>query len=266
MPASQGCVPFDRSCRCDRGSVRKPRSRSRRYRPDPGHGCRADLRHRRLGRRRNRNLHRQTGDLYGGGRDRPDARDSGDARRRHQPGKPAGAIRCTRGTGMRGSAENATTPSSTPTSRPPRSCFRTPCCNGKILGPATDAASSRNIAASIRTFNDDLQGTGAITLAAAVSAMRICGTLLRNQRIVIFGAGVAGIGIADLIRDVMIDEGLSAEEADAAVLVRGRARAAHQRYGRPVARLSGNLCPPRRRGEELESARAPTRTSSAWPR
>jgi malate dehydrogenase (oxaloacetate-decarboxylating) len=63
------------------------------------------------------------------------------------------------------------------------------------------------------TFNDDLQGTGAIVLAAAVSAMRICGTLLRNQRIVIFGAGVAGIGIADLIREVMIAEGLSAEEA-----------------------------------------------------
>ena len=38
--------------------------------------------------------------------------------------------------------------------------------------------------------------------------MRICGTLLRNQRIVIFGAGVAGIGIADLLRDVMIDAGL----------------------------------------------------------
>src|SRR5579871_3201250 len=63
------------------------------------------------------------------------------------------------------------------------------------------------------TFNDDLQGTGAIVLAAAVSAMRICGTLLRNQRIVIFGAGVAGIGIADLIRDVMVDSGVSAEEA-----------------------------------------------------
>jgi malate dehydrogenase (oxaloacetate-decarboxylating) len=65
----------------------------------------------------------------------------------------------------------------------------------------------------IRTFSDDLQGSGAITLAAAVSAARICGTLLRNQRIVIFGTGLAGIGIADLIRDVMIDEGLSLEDA-----------------------------------------------------
>jgi malate dehydrogenase (oxaloacetate-decarboxylating) len=62
----------------------------------------------------------------------------------------------------------------------------------------------------IRTFSDDLEGTGAIALAAATSAMRICGTLLRNQRIVIFGAGIAGIGIADLIRDVLIDGGVSA--------------------------------------------------------
>jgi len=65
----------------------------------------------------------------------------------------------------------------------------------------------------LRTFNDNLEGTGAVTLAAAVSAMRICGTLLKNQRIVIFGMGLAGTGIAGLIRDVMISEGLSAEEA-----------------------------------------------------
>src|SRR5579862_5935350 len=65
----------------------------------------------------------------------------------------------------------------------------------------------------LRTFNDDLQGTGAIALAAAVSAMRICGTLLRNQRIVIFGAGTAGVGVADLIQDVMIEEKLPLEDA-----------------------------------------------------
>jgi malate dehydrogenase (oxaloacetate-decarboxylating) len=64
-----------------------------------------------------------------------------------------------------------------------------------------------------RTLNDNLQGTGAVTLAAAVSAMRVCGTLLRNQRIVIVGMGLAGTGIADLIRDVMIHEGSSAEDA-----------------------------------------------------
>jgi malate dehydrogenase (oxaloacetate-decarboxylating) len=64
-----------------------------------------------------------------------------------------------------------------------------------------------------RTFSDDLQGTGAITLAAAVSAMRVCGTPLRNQRVVIFGTGTAGIGIADLLREVMANEGLSVEAA-----------------------------------------------------
>jgi malate dehydrogenase (oxaloacetate-decarboxylating) len=85
------------------------------------------------------------------------------------------------------------------------------------FGPGNGRRIIEKYRGQVRTFNDDLQGTGAITLAAAVSAMRICGTLLRNQRIVIFGAGVAGIGIADLIRDVMIDAGssagLSAEDA-----------------------------------------------------
>ena len=59
----------------------------------------------------------------------------------------------------------------------------------------------------ICTFNDDMQGTGAITLAAAISAVRVCGTPLRNQRVVIFGAGTAGVGVADQIRDAMVREG-----------------------------------------------------------
>ena len=65
----------------------------------------------------------------------------------------------------------------------------------------------------ICTFNDDMQGTGAITLAAVVSAVRVSGVPLRNQRVVIFGAGTAGIGIADQMCDVMVREGLSKEEA-----------------------------------------------------
>ena len=65
----------------------------------------------------------------------------------------------------------------------------------------------------ICTFNDDMQGTGAITLAAAISAVRVCGTPLRTQRVVIFGAGTAGVGIADQIRDAMVREGLSKEDA-----------------------------------------------------
>jgi len=65
----------------------------------------------------------------------------------------------------------------------------------------------------ICTFNEDMQGTGAITLAAAISAVRVCGTALRNQRVVIFGAGTAGVGVADQIRDAMVREGLSKEDA-----------------------------------------------------
>ena len=63
------------------------------------------------------------------------------------------------------------------------------------------------------SINDDMQGTGAITLAAAISAVRVCGTPLRHHRVVIFGAGTAGIGIADQIRDAMVREGLSPDEA-----------------------------------------------------
>ncbi len=65
------------------------------------------------------------------------------------------------------------------------------------------------------TFNDDMQGTGAIVLAAAISAVRVCGTPMRNQRVVIFGAGTAGTGIATEIRDAMMREGLSEQEAGA---------------------------------------------------
>ena len=67
------------------------------------------------------------------------------------------------------------------------------------------------------TFNDDMQGTGAITLAALISAERVCGTPMRNQRAVIFGAGTAGIGIADQIRDALIRDGLSRNDAVARV-------------------------------------------------
>src|SRR5258706_42564 len=65
----------------------------------------------------------------------------------------------------------------------------------------------------ICTFNDDIQGTGAITLAAGISAVRVCGTPLRNQRVVVFGAGTAGLGIADQIRYAMVRERLSEEDA-----------------------------------------------------
>src|SRR5260370_19922325 len=65
----------------------------------------------------------------------------------------------------------------------------------------------------IPTFNDDMQGTGAITLAAISTALRILNADLRHQRVVIFGSGTAGIGNADQIRAAMMLAGLSKEEA-----------------------------------------------------
>lgn len=65
----------------------------------------------------------------------------------------------------------------------------------------------------ILTFNDDIQGTGAVTLAAVMSALKITGSSLKDQRIVVFGPGAAGIGNADQIVDAMVLEGLTREEA-----------------------------------------------------
>jgi malate dehydrogenase (oxaloacetate-decarboxylating) len=68
-------------------------------------------------------------------------------------------------------------------------------------------------AGSCLTFNDDIQGTAAVVLAAALGAVRAAGTRMRDQRVVIHGAGTAGIGIADVLRQVMIAEGLSPASA-----------------------------------------------------
>jgi malate dehydrogenase (oxaloacetate-decarboxylating) len=65
----------------------------------------------------------------------------------------------------------------------------------------------------VRIFNDDIQGTGAIAVAATIPALRIARSRPRNQRVVIFGAGTAGVGIADQLRTLMVGDGLSDEEA-----------------------------------------------------
>jgi malate dehydrogenase (oxaloacetate-decarboxylating) len=64
-----------------------------------------------------------------------------------------------------------------------------------------------------RIFNDDMQGTGAIVKAGLFNALRVTGTRWRDQRVVIFGGGTAGIGIADQIRDQMVRDGRSEHQA-----------------------------------------------------
>jgi malate dehydrogenase (oxaloacetate-decarboxylating) len=58
-----------------------------------------------------------------------------------------------------------------------------------------------------------MQGTAATVMAAAFSAVRAAGTRIRDQKVVIYGAGTAGLGIADMMREQMIREGLSPDEA-----------------------------------------------------
>lgn len=66
----------------------------------------------------------------------------------------------------------------------------------------------------IACFNDDIQGTGCITLAAIMSGLHVSNVKLANMRTVIFGSGTAGIGIADQVRDAIgIEAEKSKEEA-----------------------------------------------------
>jgi malate dehydrogenase (oxaloacetate-decarboxylating) len=62
-------------------------------------------------------------------------------------------------------------------------------------------------------FNDDIQGTGAVVVAAVYGGCHVTGTPLRDQKTVVFGAGTAGIGVADQIRDAMIADGATVEQA-----------------------------------------------------
>ena len=62
-------------------------------------------------------------------------------------------------------------------------------------------------------FNDDIQGTAAVTLAGVYSSTRITGLRFRDLNIMFLGAGSAATGIADLMTAAFVDEGLSPEDA-----------------------------------------------------
>jgi malate dehydrogenase (oxaloacetate-decarboxylating) len=65
----------------------------------------------------------------------------------------------------------------------------------------------------VLTFNDDIQGTGAVNLAAVLAGARASQTPLTEHRVVIFGSGTAGIGIADQLHDAMTSQGMGAPAA-----------------------------------------------------
>jgi len=99
------------------------------------------------------------------------------------------------------------------------------------------------------TFNDDIQGTSSVALGAILGAVKVTGKSLKDQQIVMLGAGSAGIGVADGLRAAMKGEGLSEQDARSrfwvvdkdGLLHSGRKDLSPEQsvYAQPEARLSG---------------------------
>jgi malate dehydrogenase (oxaloacetate-decarboxylating) len=99
------------------------------------------------------------------------------------------------------------------------------------------------------TFNDDIQGTAAVALGAILGAVKVTGKSLKDQQIVMLGAGSAGIGVADELRAAMKEEGLSEDKVRSRFWVVDRDGLLHSGrkdltpeqsvYAQPEDRLSG---------------------------
>jgi malate dehydrogenase (oxaloacetate-decarboxylating) len=99
------------------------------------------------------------------------------------------------------------------------------------------------------TFNDDIQGTAAVALGAVLGAVKVTGKSLKEQQVVMLGAGSAGIGVADGLRAAMVGQGLSEQEARSrfwvvdinGLLHSGRQDLSEEQrvYAQPEKRVSG---------------------------
>lgn len=116
------------------------------------------------------------------------------------------------------------------------------------FGPANARRVLDRYRETVFTFNDDIQGTGAVNLAALLAGVKASGIPLTDHRVVVFGAGTAGIGVADQLRDALIAHGLSPEHAAARIwavdryglLTQGQhgMRDFQTRYARPAVEVA----------------------------
>ena len=98
------------------------------------------------------------------------------------------------------------------------------------------------------TFNDDIQGTAAVTLGALHGAAKVAGRPLSQQQVVMLGAGSAGIGVLDMVRQQMVTEGLSEQAALDRIWVvdvvglltddRADLTVAQRKFAQPAARVA----------------------------
>jgi malate dehydrogenase (oxaloacetate-decarboxylating) len=100
----------------------------------------------------------------------------------------------------------------------------------------------------VASFNDDIQGTGAVTLAGLVGACAVRGRRLRDESVIVYGAGAGGVGVAWAIEQGMIRDGLTTAEArgrlfvidSKGLLVQGRAMEEYKTpFAQPRERLAG---------------------------
>ncbi|BBX48660.1 NAD-dependent malic enzyme [Mycobacterium cookii] len=99
------------------------------------------------------------------------------------------------------------------------------------------------------TFNDDIQGTAAVTLGALRGAANVAGRPLSQQQVVMLGAGSAGIGVLDMIRREMVNEGLPDQAAAERIWVvdvvglltddRNDLSAEQRAFAQPAGRVAG---------------------------
>src|SRR5260370_6251528 len=73
-----------------------------------------------------------------------------------------------------------------------------------------------------RVFVDNMQGTGAVVLAAVYAATRLTGIPMKHQTVVVFGTGAAGVAVADQVHDAIVADGATDEQAGNQIWLAGK--------------------------------------------